>query len=128
MKAMCEEISLNREGISVIVPVGGGGPVGEGHVQSREADHRVVCSFREAELRTLLEMNGVGGAEMKWSREGDPTGRECAFMEIELPSEVSGRSPGGGKHGRRKRGGGYGAARRCSLWKSGLPDAPFLTL
>ena len=53
------------------------------------ADGLSLGSLRKAELQTLLDLNGVGAAEMRWSREGDKDGKECVFMEIDLPSEVS---------------------------------------
>ena len=38
-------------------------------------------SFREAELRALLELSNCEHAPARWTRENDPTGQESVFME-----------------------------------------------
>jgi hypothetical protein len=46
-------------------------------------------SFREGELRSLLEMHGLKDVPVRWTRDNDPEGIDSAFMEVELPSDVS---------------------------------------
>ena len=46
----------------------------------------IESSFRDNEIRALLEMRGITSTDMKWVREGIE-GDETAFMEIDLPSE-----------------------------------------
>ncbi|KAJ1490433.1 hypothetical protein T484DRAFT_1777128 [Baffinella frigidus] len=42
-------------------------------------------SFREAEIRAILEMQGLEGAKTRWPRMGQLD--DTPFMEIDLPSE-----------------------------------------
>ena len=39
-------------------------------------------SFREPELRALLELSGCEHYTLNWTREDDPSGAESAFMEV----------------------------------------------
>jgi hypothetical protein len=49
-------------------------------------------SFREAELRALLELSNCKDAPARWTRDNDPTGQESVFMEESIDPSIPSHS------------------------------------
>ena len=77
--------TLQGKNLSLDVDGGGGGSESAAHAMKfliLFVNTMGRLSFREAELRALLELSKCEHAPTCWTRENDPTGQDSVFMEV----------------------------------------------